>query len=382
MAIASKPLKPLLKDQLFNAETLLLLSEPLARHRPDFDSSAFTQRVLAGLEERELSERVAWIREQLRQALPGDYREAVTLILQALPQPCDPGRCDHDFGHFVYAVYGDFVAQYGCNADDLRFSLRALKAITTRFSAEFAVRPFLVVFPEQTLAYLRDCVQDSHYHVRRWVSEGTRPKLPWGKAVHLTWEQCAPLLDALHADPTRFVQRSVANHLNDWSKAHPDNVLGCLEDWRIRQQATAKDLDYITRHSLRTLVKQGHREALRFLGYDSHRYTLEGLSFSVQVSLGDVFSFSFVFTSQADAPQRFVVDYVLFYRNKKGALTPKVYKLKQFELAPGTSLTLHKKQILKQRSTRKLYMGTHGFALQVNGQRTDVSTFELYDRLN
>ncbi len=382
MTIASKPLKPLLKDQLFNAETLLLLSEPLAQCMPDFNRPAFTQRVLAGFAERELSERIAWVREQLRQVLPDDYQEAVRLILQALPQPCDPGLCDHDFGHFVYAVYGDFVAHYGCNADDLTFSLLALKSITTRFSAEFAVRPFLVAFPEQTLAYLKSWTQDSHYHVRRWVSEGTRPKLPWGKAVHLTWEQCAPLLDALHADPTRFVQRSVANHLNDWSKTHPEKVLGCLEDWRMREQAAPKNLDYIIRHSLRTLVKQGHREALRFLGYDSDRYTLEELSFLPQVRLGEAFSFSFVFTSQADAPQRFAVDYVLFYRNKKGALTPKVYKLKQFDLAPGTSLTLHKKQILKQRSTRKLYMGTHGFALQVNGQRTDVFTFELYDTLN
>jgi 3-methyladenine DNA glycosylase AlkC len=380
--MATAPLRPLLKDQLFNADTLRLLSEPLAKQVPHFDATAFTRQVLAGFGARELSERIVWIREQLRQFLPSDYRKAVALILQALPEPCDPTLSDDDFGHFIYAPYADFVAHYGCQIDELEFSLRALKTITTRFSAEFAVRPFLVAFPEQTLRYLSDWAQDPHYHVRRWVSEGTRPKLPWGKAVRLSWEQCVPLLNALHADPTRFVQRSVANHLNDWSKTHPEQVLHCLREWKMHAQANEKALDYMTRHSLRTLVKQGHREALHLLGYASQAYTLNGLSFSPRVCLGEALSFSFVLTSQAETPQRFAVDYVLFYRNKKGALTPKVYKLKQCFLAPGESLTLRKQLVLKPRSTRTLYLGTHGFALQVNGCQTEPSTFELYDTLN
>ena len=370
MATASASFSPLLKDQLFNADTLRLLSDPLAQQMPGFDRARFTRQVLSGFPERELMARVHWVREQLYKALPSDYREAVTLILHALPEPCDPRLSDDDFGHFIYAVYGDFVANYGCNAHDLDFSLQALKAITTRFSAEFAVRPFL----------LRAWAQDTHYHVRRWVSEGTRPRLPWGKAVHLSWEQCFPLLDALHTDPTRFVQRSVANHLNDWSKTHPDQVLHCLQNWKKHPQTSA--LDYIIRHSLRTLVKQGDFRALQLLGFDTHAYEIQGFSFSERVALGDALSFSFQLISQADTPQRFAVDYILFYRNKKGALTPKVYKIKQCTLAPGASLMIHKKQLLKPRSTRKLYPGDHGLALQINGRQTDVFTFELYDNFN
>lgn len=164
MAIAPSSLKSLLKDQWFNAETLCLLSEPLAKYMSTFDAESFTQQVLAGFSERELSERICWVRTHLRKFLPADYREAVVLILRALPEPCDPELSDGDFGHFIYEVYGDFVAYYGCSIQHLYFSLQALKAITTRFSAEFAVRPFLLVYPEETLEQLslRSLIKQGH----------------------------------------------------------------------------------------------------------------------------------------------------------------------------------------------------------------------------
>lgn len=376
MSISSP--KILLKDQLFNAKKLRMLSEPLAQHCPDFDSQGFTDEVLAGYPDRELSERIAWTREQLAVFLPGNYREQVHSILKALPVPCDPNRSDNDFGDFVFAIYGDFVAHYGCTAIDLDFSLDALHEITTRFSAEFALRPFLKDFPEQTLQVLHRWTQDAHYHVRRLVSEGTRPRLPWGKNVDLSWEQCEPLLTALHADPTRFVQRSVANHLNDWSKQHPEVVLSCLNHWREQQRAGKKQLAYLSQHALRTLVKQGHTGALTALGYDAEAsYSLRSLDFTPHVMLGEDFRFEVTLHSESQQPQAFLVDYIFYYRNKKGRLTPKVYKLKQCVLAPGASLVLKKALPLKPRSTRTLYAGTHGFAIQVNGQVSQRHAVEL-----
>ena len=371
--------RPLLKDQLFNAEKLKRLSEPLEKCCAAFDAAAFERDTLAGFAERELRERIVWIRTQLRRHLPGDYRQAVTFLLQALPEPCNPALLDNDFGDFIYAPYGDFVAHYGCTAEDLDFSLAALCEITTRFSAEYAIRPFLNAFPEETLAQLQQWINHPHYHVRRLVSEGTRPRLPWGQKVSLSWSQCEPLLTALHADPTGFVRRSVANHLNDWSKTHPEQVLHCLQQWRKQQQASSTHLQYLCQHSLRTLVKQGNSTALALLGYDVEAsYTVSDFSLTPRVALGEALTFGFTLQTQAKDPQRFVVDYVLFYRNKKGQWTPKVYKLKSCVLAPGETLSLQKSLVLQQRSTRTLYPGVQGMALQINGHQGPRFDFELH----
>lgn len=99
---------------------------------------------------------------------------------------------------------------------------------------EFYIRPFLNRWPDETLARLSLWAQDENYHVRRLVSEGTRPRLPWAKSVTLTQEQTIPFLDALHADIARFVTRSVANHMNDISKINADTVVSLLADWKNR----------------------------------------------------------------------------------------------------------------------------------------------------
>ena len=148
-------------------------------------------------------------------------------------------------------------------------ALDLLHAATQRFSMEFYIRPFLNRWPKETLARLALWARDDNYHVRRLVSEGTRPKLPWAKAVKLSTDQRLPFLDALHADGTRFVTRSVANHLNDLAKEEPATVVTVLKDWAKQGRQTPKELAWMTRHALRTLIKDGDAGALAVLGYRS-----------------------------------------------------------------------------------------------------------------
>ena len=158
--------------------------------------------------------------ECLKKYLPADYAEAVNILLKALPEPLNENRTDDDFGDFIYAPYSDFVAHYGCIEANLAFSLAALKEMTKRFSAEDAIRYFINAFPKETLKTLYAWTSDSNYHVRRLCSEGTRPKLPWSQKINIPPEDALPILHALFADKTRYVTRSVANHLNDIAKIH------------------------------------------------------------------------------------------------------------------------------------------------------------------
>lgn len=153
-------------------------------------------------------------------------------MLDALPPILDPTKNDDDFGDFILAPLSDFVAQHGATEEHLDSSLAALGEITKRFSAEFAIRIFINAFPERSLEFLNECAGDANYHVRRLASEGTRPTLPWSGKISIDYHEPLPILDKLYRDPTRFVTRSVANHLNDIAKVDPDLVISMLKRWK------------------------------------------------------------------------------------------------------------------------------------------------------
>jgi len=365
-----------LKDQLFNSTKIEALAGRLRAVYPHFQAQAFTQACVEGFPERELKARIGWIRAQLRAFLPQDYRTAVAILLKALPEPCNPDLSDDDFGDFIYAPFSDFVAVYGCTSADLVFSLSAIQTITTRFSAEDAIRAFIKAFPAETLATLADWSQAEHYHVRRLVSEGTRPKLPWAQAIPIRWEQAEPLLSRLYTDPTRFVTRSVANHLNDWSKSHPKQVIATLKRWQQQAKQAPAEMAFITRHALRTLSRQGQTEALALLGFAPATLELNDWWHSPQVKLGEALAFEFTLSVAQDT--ELMIDYQMgFQAAKGGPLRLKVFKLKQLKLKAGEPVALSKRHVLKAMTTRALYPGTHSLALQINGRVFPAQTFEL-----
>lgn len=254
-----------LKDQLFNRAKVTQIASEINEVDSGFDEHSFIEEVMSELPELELKQRISWIATCLGEHLPGDYRRAASLLVEALPAPLDPSLTDGDFGEFIYATYGEYVARHGCTEADYDVSMATLREITTRFSAEFAIRPFLDLFPDATVEMLLEWTQDPHYHVRRLCSEGTRPRLPWATRLKLSPERAIPLLDSLYTDPTRCVTRSVANHVNDLTKIDPELALNTLARWRDSGRQGAPEMEYIVRHATRSLVRSGHAraEALR-----------------------------------------------------------------------------------------------------------------------
>ena len=203
----------------------------------NFDAAGFQGDVMARLPELELKQRITWIAGVLGQHYPGPLPEIAPVLLRALPPPLDPTLKDDDFGDFIFAPLGELVAQRGTETHpDLALDL--LEELTQRFSMEWAIRPLLNRWPDLVLERLQTWAGHPSYHVRRLVSEGTRPRLPWGEGVGLALTDPLPLLDLLHGDPTRYVTRSVANHLNDITKKQPDLVLDCLDRWHKGGQPT------------------------------------------------------------------------------------------------------------------------------------------------
>ena len=368
--------KVLLKDQLFNEKTVGQLAAEYASALPKFDADRFCAEALAGFPERELMARIEWMADCLERQLPQNFNAMADDLEAAMPAALDARKTDDDFGHFIHAIPGILAARHGLE-DHRDRALRLLYNATQRFSMEFYIRPFLNRWPDETLNALHDWANDENYHVRRLVSEGTRPKLPWAKAVSLKPEDTFPLLEKLHADPTRYVTRSVANHMNDLSKTHSDAVVDRLGDWKSQARQNPKELEWMTRHALRTLVKTGHSDALNALGYAADVPLDVSLDIETSdVRIGDDLVFSC--TISADVPVRVLVDYRISFARPNGRDGQKVFKLKQGQTGPKHPFTARKTHRLKADATTfTWHPGPHTVTLQVNGFDQATETFNV-----
>lgn len=365
-----------LKDQLFNAEKVRHLAGLFSAATADFDADKFKFAVMARLPDLELKARMSHIAVSLAQALPGDLPEVAPVIRAALPPPLDPTLNDDDFGDFIYAPLGEWVADIGVR-DHPDLALDLIEEITQRFSMEWAIRPFLNRWPDLVLDRMQGWTDHPSYHVRRLVSEGTRPRLPWGEGIGLRLSDPLPLLDRLHGDRARFVTRSVANHLNDISKKEPDLVLDRLQDWAGQGKQSGDELAWMTRHALRGLVKSGHPGALARLGYDPDAPIQVDLSLAPEpVRIGDALEIRAHLSAPRETPV--LVDYVLHFQSPGGKMRSKVFKLKQAQIAADTPLTISKRHPLKGNATTfTLLPGAHLVQLQVNGRIRAEAEFEL-----
>jgi len=365
-----------LKDDLFNRETVGILAEGFEKAGV-FDASAFVDEVMAGLAPLELKARIEFIADVLAKYLPEGFEAGAKAVHSALPPPLDPNLRDDDFGRFVYASLGVYVEKHGLEGH-LTTSLDLLEAITQRFSMEYSVRAFLNRWPEETLARVHEWAVHDHYHVRRLASEGTRPKLPWGQKVGLKTSDTLPVLTKLHADSTRFVTRSVANHLNDITKIEPEAVLDVLLEWRKLGKQDAKELAWMEKHALRGLIKAGHEGAMELLGY-APDVAIDDVVLSItpgDLPIGEATEIEASFTVPKGGP--LLVDYVIDFVKANGSQSPKVFKLKIMEAKVGATVALKKKHLFKKGATTFThYPGPHRLHLQINGRIVGSCDFTL-----
>lgn len=356
----------LLKD-ILGPQALITIADAGEAASPRFDRAAFLGAASAGLEALSIMERVRHIADALKIALPDDYAEAVGIVGAMAP------RLTHGFQAVAIT---EFVARHGLG--DVDRSLAALAELTRYGTAEFAIRPFLAQDSARTLAVMTAWSGHENEHVRRLASEGSRPRLPWaGRVPALKADPtlAVPILEALKNDPSAYVRKSVANHLNDIAKDRPDWLVERLATWPQEDSRTV----WIIRHALRTLIKQGDPRALALIGV-GHGAAVEVRGFSVTpetVRLGDGITIAADVTSTAADAQRLVVDYRVHYARAGGKSAAKVFKLRTFDLAVGETVPLSIRQTIKDFSTRRHHPGTHEIELIVNGQTMARASFEL-----
>ncbi|GAB2666050.1 hypothetical protein [Arenimonas aestuarii] len=366
---------------LINAGLVRACGEHLQRHWRDFDRRGFEKHALDGLDALEMKARAMQIADALEATLPDDFDHAAGIIEAALAPPATTDELafrisDAGLAGWIGWPLGEYIARRG-QAEPER-GLLALHALTQRFTSEFAVRPFLLNHFAPTMAQLQRWSSDPSPHVRRWTSEGSRPRLPWGlqiKSLIADPTPTLPLLRALQDDPSPYVRRSVANHLNDIAKDHP----GVIADWLETQlpQASA-ERRALLRHASRSLVKRGDRRVLKAWGLGATFRGEATLSLSARrASVGDSLQLVATLASAARSKQTLAVDYVVHHVRANGDTSAKVFKGWALEMAPGETRRLEKKHSLRAITTRRYYPGKHRVQLQVNGNVVAETAFTL-----
>ena len=364
-----------LKD-FYNKALIQRIASSLKQSWTPFDDEGFVKAIMPQLEPLALLDRAKLITDQMYEHLPQEYPEALNIIQNSFGPELD-GNDMTGMDTFFYLPHAGYVGKYGL--DHFELSMQALYEITKRFTSEWPIRPFLERYEEQTLAQLNEWIKDENVHVRRLVSEGSRPRLPWAGRLKAFQKDPSPvlaLLEQLKEDPELYVRRSVANNLNDIAKDHPEVVIQTLKRWN---KVKNKDTQWIIGHASRTLVKQGHKAALELLGFPSDP-KIEVKGFKVQdkkVVLGGQLVFAFDIRSTAKQKQPLMVDYIIHFMKANGQTAPKVFKLSKKALVGGDSLPIEKRHAIRPISTRKYYPGKHFVELQINGKSFGKLDFEL-----
>ncbi len=314
-----------------------------------------------------IMQRLRRVAESLPPVLPDDFTKAVAILKKVAP------RLNHGF---VALVCSEYVALYG--QDHFAPSMEALAFFTGFGSAEFAIRHFLRRDFARTIKVMEHWARDKDEHVRRLASEGSRPRLPWSARLDKVVADPSltiAILETLKSDPSPMVRRSVANHLNDITKDHPAWALRRVSSWPLQDAHTA----WVVKHAMRSLIKQGEPAALALIGATG-KAQVEVTDFQItpaRVKLGGAITLSCAIASKSDETQTLVVDYAIHYVKKSGGTSRKVFKLKQFTLAPSQTVHLARKQAMRDLTTRVHYAGRHAVELLINGECKGRGVFDL-----
>ena len=339
---------------------------------PQFNKQAFLNQIFDHeWEEKELKQRMRHIASTAKNHLPGTYKEQVQLIIQIIERT----KANNIKAGFEYMFLPDFIEQYGLN--DLKTSLQAMEEITKFTSCEFAIRPFLLKHPDEVMAQMLKWSKHPHPHVRRFSSEGCRPRLPWTLAIPSLKKDPSPIfpiLENLKADESLFVRKSVANNLNDIAKDHPEAVVKIVKNWK----GFSKETDWIIKHGCRTLLKKAHPSTYELFGLNSAAACeISNLKLTqTKLAIGDRLGFSFQLKTGKEQ-SKLRLEYAVYYAKAAGKQSRKIFQIGENIYQPGQVFQFKKEQRFQDFTTRKHYPGKHKLAIVVNGQELAATEFLL-----
>lgn len=356
----------LLKNLFFKKVFFEELCGRIAKEYPAFDKKKFLKLVFNNQwEQKELKQRMRHTTNSLHEVLPPDFRKALNILMKA----------SAGAKGFEALIFSDYVEVYGL--DDPEASVPALELFTQLCSSEFAVRPFIIKYPELMIKQMKKWAKHKNPHVRRLASEGCRPRLPWAMALPEFKKDPAPvipILEILITDKEEFVRRSAANNLNDIAKDNPDVTLSFAK----KRLGTDPETDAAIKHALRTQLKSGDPKALALFGYKNKTdVSIKDFILSpAVVPIGSKLNFSFVLINNSKGSVKLRVEYAVYYLKLKGRYSRKVFKITENTFKVKL-IPLKRTQSFADKTIRKHNPGRHRISIIVNGRELGIKDFML-----
>ena len=363
-----EPLKNLYNTAFFDSLTSVIKSVV-----PSFKKKEFLEAVRnSEWQSKELKQRVRQVSITLKDFLPGNYEKQVEVICKVTRRL---QKSESDV-HFAYICLPDFIEVHGL--EDIQTSLDAFEIITQFISCEFAVRPFLLNDPHTVMKRILAWSKHDNQNVRRFSSEGCRPRLPWGKAMPAFIKDPSailPVLENLKDDPSPFVRKSVANNINDIARDHPDIILKLVKRWK----GHSKNTDWILKHGSRTLLKKADPEIYKLFGLSgSHDCEIKHFQLDKKsLAIGETLTLDFTITNMAKRSQLFRVELGVYYMKSNGKGTRKLFKITENNFKPDTPYPFKRKISFKDLTTRKHYAGKHAVSIVINGKEIETKHFNV-----
>lgn len=320
----------------------------------------------------ELKERIAHIAICMNKFLPQPYEKAIQKIVQLAHQL----RNNTQEQSFEFLFLPEYILEYGI--EHPQSSFQAMEEITQFVSCEFAVRPFLEEYPNESFETLLKWSKHPVANVRRLASEGSRPRLPWAPALRTLKKDPRPLLpilENLKDDHSLYVRKSVANNLNDISKDHPQFFIELLQEWKSK----SSNRQWILKHASRTLLKKGYTEVMEFFDYNPAEHFQLGYFQLKQkeVNFGEALEFDFQIKNLRKTTAKLRLEYGIYFLKANGSHNKKVFKISERMPKPLEKVSIQRKHTIKAITTRKYYAGEHFIALIVNGKEIIKRNFTL-----
>jgi 3-methyladenine DNA glycosylase AlkC len=345
-----------LKDNYFTKESVSKFADILITFYSKFDKKKFLELVFdENYGNIELMAKMHHVTESLKPVLPESYKKALSILIKIAPK----------VKGFEAICLPDFVEKYGIDYWDE--SLAALAVFTKYSSSEFAIRPFIIRNEKKAMSFMKKLAKDKDKNVRRFASEGCRPRLPWAMALpNLKKDPSSiiPILELIKDDESEFVRRSVANNLNDISKDHPNLALKICQEWFGKTENT----NWIVKHACRTLLKAGNSDAMILFGFgDPKNISVRNISLNKkQIKIGEKAECNYTLQVCGKKPSKIRLEYAVTFSKANNKFSKKVFKISEKSYDPG-EYYLSKKHSFANLSTRKHYTGKHQIAIIVNG---------------
>lgn len=239
-----------LKDY-YDIKYLEDLSGLIAAECKQFDRENFLAATKDAVDALEFNQRQELVARALHDSMELDYERTIAVFYKILGPVLKGNSGAFSEGWWLWPI-GKYVELYG--TDHFQTSIDFSKELTKRFTSEYCMRPLIQKDPDAALRILLEWSQDENERVRRLSSECLRIRLPWAKKLYTALEhfECyVEILSNLKDDKDKYIQKSVANNLNDLYKENPEKFNEIVNAWK--QKPMSKECTWVIKHGSRNV---------------------------------------------------------------------------------------------------------------------------------